>query len=59
MTDYIIKLLTDKPIIKYIEDPLASSEKKAWKNLTEKIRSNESLKTVKIGTSNGQLLQKI
>lgn len=29
--DYHIKLLTDKPLICYIEDPLASTEKAAWK----------------------------
>lgn len=31
--DYHIKLLTDRPLICYIEDPLASSEKAAWKKL--------------------------
>lgn len=31
--DYYVKLLTDKPLICYLEDPLASSEKAAWKKL--------------------------
>lgn len=33
MIDYLIKLLQDKPIIQYLEDPLACSEKAAWKKL--------------------------
>jgi hypothetical protein len=33
MIDYLIKLLQDKPSIQYLEDPLASSEKAAWKKL--------------------------
>jgi enolase len=33
MIDYLIKLLTDKPIIIYLEDPLASGEVAAWKKL--------------------------
>ena len=37
MIDYLIKLLTDKPIIKYLEDPLAGSEKASWKKLIVKI----------------------
>ena len=31
MIDFIFKMLQDKPSIVYIEDPLASSEKAAWK----------------------------
>jgi hypothetical protein len=31
MIDFIFKMLQDKPSIIYIEDPLASSEKAAWK----------------------------
>ena len=34
MIDYLIKLLTDKPLICYLEDPLASTEKAAWRKLT-------------------------
>lgn len=34
--DYHIKLLTDRPLICYIEDPLASSERAAWKKLIVK-----------------------
>ena len=33
MIDYLIKLLTDKPVIQYLEDPLAPTEKAAWKKL--------------------------
>lgn len=31
MIDFIFKMLQDKPSIVYVEDPLASSEKAAWK----------------------------
>lgn len=33
MIDYLVKLVTDKPIVKYLEDPLAMSEKASWKKL--------------------------
>lgn len=33
MIDYLVKLLTDKPIISYLEDPLASSELASWVKL--------------------------
>ena len=33
MIDYIFKMLQEKPSIVYLEDPLASSQKAAWKKL--------------------------
>ena len=36
MIDFIFKMLQDKPSIVYIEDPLASSEKAAWKKFIVK-----------------------
>lgn len=33
MIEYLVKLCTDKPIISYLEDPLAGSELAAWKKL--------------------------
>lgn len=30
MIDYLVKLVADKPLIKYLEDPLASTEKAAY-----------------------------
>jgi enolase len=51
MIDYLVKLLTDKPIITYLEDPLASSEIASWTKLTviyfvnsEKNKRNISIK---------------
>lgn len=33
MIDYLFKMLQEKPSIQYLEDPLASSEKAAWRKL--------------------------
>ncbi len=33
MIEYLVKLLTDKPVISFIEDPLASSEIAGWVKL--------------------------
>jgi enolase len=33
MIDYLVKLCTDKPIISYLEDPLAATELASWKKL--------------------------
>lgn len=33
MIDYLVKLLQDKPLIQYLEDPLAFVEKASWKKL--------------------------
>ena len=33
MIAYLVKLLIDKPIIQYLEDPLAPSERAGWKKL--------------------------
>lgn len=33
MIDYLVKLLQDKPIIQYLEDPLAFTEKASWTKL--------------------------
>jgi enolase len=33
MIDFLVKLVTDKPIITYLEDPLAATELAAWKKL--------------------------
>lgn len=37
MIDYLVKLCTDKPIIMYLEDPLAATELAAWKKLRTKL----------------------
>jgi len=54
MIDYLIKLLTDKPIITYLEDPLASTEIASWSKLiviyfinSEKNKGNISVKKSK------------
>lgn len=36
MIDYLFKMLQEKPAIQYLEDPLASSEKAAWRKLIVK-----------------------
>lgn len=56
MIDYLFKLLQEKPSIVYLEDPLASSEKGAWRKLITKIRDTEATKNVKIGTRSGKLI---
>jgi hypothetical protein len=33
MIDFIFKMLQEKPSIAYLEDPLASTEKAAWRKL--------------------------
>ena len=33
MIDYLVKLVSDKPLISYLEDPLATTEKGFWKKL--------------------------
>jgi hypothetical protein len=55
MIDYLIKLLQDKPIIQYLEDPLAFSEKAAWKKLVTRIRETETTKHVKVGSRHGKV----
>ena len=37
MIDYLVKLCIDKPVISYLEDPLAASEQASWKKLQVKL----------------------
>lgn len=37
MIEYILKLVQDKPLIRYIEDPLIGSQSEEWLKLKEKL----------------------
>lgn len=50
-----MKLLQDKPIIQYLQDPLAFSQKAAWKKLITRIRETEATKNVKVGSRHGKM----